>query len=61
VLYIWWMFYHDRIAFLEKDEIKMTFTNSYNHRVLIVVGWICQSEVPSYIITNGVSVGHSQA
>jgi hypothetical protein len=29
--------------------------------VLIIVGKVCQSKVPSSIITNGVSVGHSQA
>jgi hypothetical protein len=61
VLYMWWMFCHDRIAILKKDEIKMTFTNSCNHRILIVVEWVCQSKVPSSIIMNGVSVGHLQA
>jgi hypothetical protein len=45
----------------KKDEITMLFTNSCNYRVLIVVGWVCQSKVPSSIITNNVSVTHSQA
>jgi hypothetical protein len=58
---VWWMFCHDRIAFLRKDEIFKLFTNSCSYRVLIVVGWVCQNKVPSSIITNGVNVGHSQA
>jgi hypothetical protein len=32
------MFYHYRIAFLRKDEIMMSFINSCNYKVLIVVG-----------------------
>jgi hypothetical protein len=48
------MFCHNRIAFLRKDEILMPFINSYNYRVLIVVGWVCQSKVSSSIITNSV-------
>jgi hypothetical protein len=55
------MFYHDRIVFLKKDEIIIPFINSYNYRILIVMMWVCQSKVPSSIITNCVSVGHSQA
>jgi hypothetical protein len=39
----------------------MSFINSCNYRVLIVVGWVCQSKVPSSIIMNSVSIGHSQA
>jgi hypothetical protein len=39
----------------------MPFTNTCNYRVLIVVGWVCQSKVPSSIIMNSVSVGYSQA
>jgi hypothetical protein len=39
----------------------MSFTNNCNYRVLIIVGWVCQSKVPSSIITNSVSVRHSQA
>jgi hypothetical protein len=46
---------HDGIEFLRKDEIKMPFINSCNYRVLIVVGWVCQSKVPSSFVTNGVS------
>jgi hypothetical protein len=61
MLDIWWMFCHDRIPFLRIDEIMMPFTNSCNYRVLIVVWWAYQSEVPSSIIMNSVSVGHSQA
>jgi hypothetical protein len=56
-----WIFYHDRITFLRKDEILMSFNNSCNYKVLIVVGWVCQSKVPSSIIMNNVSVRHSQA
>jgi hypothetical protein len=37
MLYMWWMFCHDRIAFLKKDEILMPITNSCNYRVLIIV------------------------
>jgi hypothetical protein len=55
LLYMWWMFCHDRITFLRKDEILAPFTNSCNYRVLIVVGWAWQSKVPSSIITNSVS------
>jgi hypothetical protein len=58
---MWWMFCHDRIAFLRKDEILISFTNSCNYRVLIVVEWVCQSKVPSSIIINSVSVKYSQA
>jgi hypothetical protein len=39
----------------------MSFTNSYNYTVLIIVGWVCQSKVPSSIIMNSVSMKHSQA
>jgi hypothetical protein len=39
----------------------MSFTKCCNYRVLIVVGWVCQSKVPLSIITNSVSVEHSQA
>jgi hypothetical protein len=38
----------------------MPFTNICNYRVLIVAGLVCQSKVPSSIITNSVSVGHSK-
>jgi hypothetical protein len=34
---MWWIFYHDRIAFLRKDKILMSFINSCNYRVLIDV------------------------
>jgi hypothetical protein len=57
---MWQVFCHDRIAFLRKDEILMSFTNSYNYKVLIVVGWVCQCKVPSSIIMNSVIVEHSQ-
>jgi hypothetical protein len=39
----------------------MSFTNSYNYRILIILGWVCQSKVPSSITRDSVSVGHSQA
>jgi hypothetical protein len=32
----------------------MSFTNSCNYIVLIVMGWICQSKILSSIITNSV-------
>jgi hypothetical protein len=59
VLYMWWIFCHDRIAFLRKDEFLMPFTNRCNYRVLIVVWWVFQSKVPTSIIMNSVSVRHS--
>jgi hypothetical protein len=45
---MWWMFFHGTKAFLRKDKILMPFTNSYNYRVLIVVGWVYQSKVLVY-------------
>jgi hypothetical protein len=40
---MWWMFCHERIVFLKKDEILMSFTNSCNYIVLIIMGWVYQS------------------
>jgi hypothetical protein len=59
VLYMWWIFCHDRIAFLKKVEFFMSFTNRCNYRVLIDVWWVFQSKVPTSIIMNSVRVGHS--
>jgi hypothetical protein len=41
---------HDRIVFLTKDKILISFTSSCNYRVLIVVGGFDKANYPHLLL-----------